>query len=399
MKQTGKCSKNRLVYAVIFGNGANRTGYANWLTPISLRILTTALILSIFCGKLAAQPSWVTGKQFEFNLRENYLSARFDGGRFRDQIQLVTRNSKVAIWIDREVNPETSLELQVEAANMEQIAWLAAERNHATVYIWNDLLYIGPAEKVARLTDLRASLAESLQRVAAGPRKKLGEPIAVSFPRYTAIVPWLKEFVVEHDVAIRNLDDMPYDVWDAIDTPEIPLVELIALIAIGFDQWPEMHDDGSIELQAIDYATAKSSFEFAPKSAGVDMGEFAERFGKDSIKKNGKAARIVGSQDNVIDMMRYVAFAKSPRPVKNNAKAETRFSLTTSASRGQLLATVASQKGLTLEYSRDSIEFLNATIKVDLQNVTLDEVLEAAVEGSALTWRIEDNKLMIEKSN
>ena len=110
-----------------------------------------------------------------------------------------------------------------------------------------------------------------------------------------------------------------------------------------------------------------------------------------SGRRSGDWLVLRGPARDVLRVSRAVALAQVA------VRGETRQSIAVTASRGQVLATVAAQLGVELSYDADDRRTLQENVTLDLKNVTEAEIIDAALEGSGLKWELTDETLRIHR--
>jgi hypothetical protein len=88
-----------------------------------------------------------------------------------------------------------------------------------------------------------------------------------------------------------------------------------------------------------------------------------------------------------------------PTPPGKKAAAGATYSLKVAAPLDALLATLATRLGLTLDVDRASLQARGIAggeiIRLDVANVSRDELLDAVLDPLALDWQIEDQTLRV----
>ena len=134
-----------------------------------------ALILSLFAGYRsgAAEPApqWKTGAAFH-----QALAGRFDvvdwpaGSQLREILQRLSQLQGVVIMLDRRIDPSSSIRLTARDISLSQVLSQLAEQCDAAVSYIDAVVYIGPRDSTAGLSQVaqrRSEEARSLPRAAA----------------------------------------------------------------------------------------------------------------------------------------------------------------------------------------------------------------------------------------
>lgn len=106
----------------------------------------------------------------------------------------------------------------------------------------------------------------------------------------------------------------------------------------------------------------------------------------------GKTLRATGTPAELVKVRAEIVRANGQPDVKDG---EQRFTLTTKAARGRILATIAQQTGNQLEFAPDFAAVLQEHIEISVNDVTLDELLQAVLEGTDAKYTLGNGKLKI----
>ncbi|MFL2866028.1 MAG: hypothetical protein ACJZ8Y_12520 [Pirellulaceae bacterium] len=114
-------------------------------------ILLTAGLTTTASGQ---STRWLSGAQFDARLKAPITSTWKQP--LRDVIRSLRNNFGICIFTDRRIDPEQSIELQVEALSLEQTLRRLALMAKADLSFIRNVIYLGPQET----TNLLATVAE-----------------------------------------------------------------------------------------------------------------------------------------------------------------------------------------------------------------------------------------------
>jgi hypothetical protein len=214
-----------------------------------------AAILSTLGNPLCAaeQINWATGADLQKRLAQP-VSIVWQNNPLRNALTAVSRTQRVAILIDRRVDPNQKLDLKLTDTPLHSVLQTIADRCGLEVARLNNVVYFGPRSAAAQLRPSSAALAQAARRLPKPAQRKffLSKPMAwedLATPRDL-----LTLLARQNNLELAGLDRVPHDLWAAADLPPMTLVDRLSLIALQFDLAIEISDDG----QRLELTPAKS---------------------------------------------------------------------------------------------------------------------------------------------
>ncbi len=197
----------------------------------------------------------------------------------------------------------------------------------------------------------------------------------------------------QHGFQVRG-PALPHDFWSAVDLPNITLDQSIALLLAGFGKWFERSSDGT-EINVIDFPS--------PQEGKLSLGNFPDarervtqlrkEFSDLRISISGKTITATGRPLDLADAK--AALIRSNDRAAGSTVVEKRYTLTTRNSRGTILASVAQQTGNQLEFQPELHALLSEVIDLNVNQVTLEQLIENVLAGTSAKHLIEDGRLKI----
>lgn len=266
----------------------------------------------------------------------------------RDAIDRLSSTTKIDVWLDRGVDPTRSITLRIENTSSESAFARLAEAVDATAGLADEIVYVGPADRLSRLQrahDLRdasRSLQRTLKRRAALRWSRLDTPAEV-----------LKRFAAEHRIVVEGLERVPHDLLPAGTLPKRAVADQLSLLLVGFDLDWRVSDAGSKAIDIVPLRAVGAPVVFAT---------------------DGPAA--------------------TPTPASDD---ETRYTLRI---REQpllvVLRQVSQRVGRELVVASSARELVEQRVSFRVAEATLEELLEAAAASAGLEAIVEDDRILIE---
>lgn len=204
-----------------------------------------AAMLMIGPTLVTAADPLLTGPKFRAEL-EHPLTASWDNVELRDLLVRSGRDRRMAIVLDRRVDPNRSVRFSFEQEPFLTGLKRLAEMLGVEISAPENLLYIGPPE-TARW--LRTSIAAAEERLSnsdvAIPERRQSELKARKTVRWddlTTPKAILTQIADAHKLAIDSLERVPHDLWAATILPEVTAAEALTVVLCQMDlsfQWSD----------------------------------------------------------------------------------------------------------------------------------------------------------------
>jgi hypothetical protein len=177
---------------------------------------------------------WATGRQLSQTLAQP-IDVFWSNNPLRDAMTSLSRAQRVAILIDRRVDPGQRLTLNLQNVPLETILQTVAERCGLGLARLGPVVYLAPPMAAERLRPLATALDRAARQLPAAAQRKFlrAQPLAwedLATPREL-----LEQLGRQNGLEIDGLERVPHDLWAAADLPPLSLVERLTLIAAQFD--------------------------------------------------------------------------------------------------------------------------------------------------------------------
>ena len=140
------------------------------------------------------------------------------------------------IFVDRRVDPNLRVNLDIAASSAEQVvAALAAEKGLGACRL-GKLIYLGPSGSAEQLKSLAALRMKDVSRLPADLRTGLAGKRALRWPRLGEPRQIVNSAVQTAGWRVGNSEQIPHDLWAAGEMPELSLAEQLTVLLIGFDR-------------------------------------------------------------------------------------------------------------------------------------------------------------------
>jgi len=380
---------------------------ANSATAI-LRLAVAGLasvgLLGLSAAPAAAAPTpiaWHTGVELAKELAQP-VGVRWSGTPLRETLTGLSRARRVAVLIDRRVDPGQELELTANDVPLEQVFRAVAERRRLGLSLVGPVVYLGPPRVAARLRTLNELRREDARGLTPSGRQKFLQSRRIRWDDFATPRTLLGDLDAGNGFAISGLDQVPHDLWAAADLPPLPLVDRLGLIAVQFDLTFHIAADAkTVTLVPVpDEVAIDRSY-----PGGRQPEQVASRWA--ALAPDARI-RVVGDRIHVRGLLedheRMTAPGRTPgRPPTGPGRpgeGETRFTVREAKGPlGEVLRQLAERLQVELKIDHEGLEragiSLNQPVAFSVEEATLDELFEAVLAPAGCRFRRKGSLLEI----
>ena len=362
---------------------------------VRLAVVQHAVIVAI-CWAMQIGPcyaedptNWLSGRELE-KAKLSALSSGVLDSPLRDHLNRLSRSQKIPVFVDRRVDANHAATYSVENVTWEQLTFSIADQYEVGVCRLDDLYYFGPKETCRKLPVLYQRLQKDL--LASRKRLKVNyrERSVPVWPRLSQPSQLLQELAAKNDFQVDNADAIHFDVWPAMDLPEMTLAQQLVLLVVGFDRWIKISKDGKVVKIVPTPKIDSGQRKFVLESLGRDMIRKLKNHTNCKMSAVGRSIVASGSVEDLEKLDRKIASLQS---VKTG---DQRFSLNdTTAPRSSILASIAQSMSLQLSVADDAKAAVDQQITITISEVTFDEIVNEVLKGSNLGFRTANGQLQI----
>jgi hypothetical protein len=353
--------------------------------------------------------SWLTGPAMRRQFAEK-VDINWSHAPLRYTLNSLSHSQKVGMLLDRRVDPDQLVDLNLVATPLEDaFRRLASDREQAVSFL-DSLVYVGPPEYTANLRTLVALRTEEVRRLPAAKARALLASARLSWPDFAEPRSLLEKLGKESGVEILGVEQIPHDLWAGADLPTMSFAERVTLIVGQFDLTFRVNASGeSITLIPVPAHVAV----VRGHPGGTHPAELARQWQEllpdcrvelsgDRIVVEARVEeheRLVGASRPKSTGESRVA-SKGGTSSGRTAKKETRYTLRVArGALGPVMEQLAKQLKLDLKIDEEGLRqagiSLYAEVSFNVENATLDELLKAVLEPVGCTYRRNGEKLEV----
>ena len=318
---------------------------------------------------VAASPgdttTWRTGAAFERQLQSLVPAAQWHGDPLREALASLARSHRVAVFLDRRVDPSRHLRLTVRRASLEQTLEQIANSVGLGVAVLDDVVYLGPPATTNVLPALvqRRGSERALAARFAWPELTTPQTLIESLAR---------EAGLQWPAAERA--KVPHDLWPAVDLPRQSWRQRLTVVLGGFGLTYRIAN-GQLQLTAIPSAANYTrAYRVTGAKARQLRAALAQQHPQARVTLGSGQARITGSAEVHRAASRLIAAAAGGR-----APGEAQTLLTfrvKNQSVQAVLQKLAADLNLTLQVTPSAQESLKTLVSLEVRDATLKELID-----------------------
>jgi hypothetical protein len=184
----------------------------------------------------------------------------WQGVPLRETLDRLRQTFKVAVFVDRRVDPNTRVTLDIAAASADQALGGIADSCGLDVARIGKLLYIGPASAAGRLRPLVNLRMREAAKLPADLRNAVQKRQPLTWPRLSEPRQLVATLAEQNGWRIVDAEKIPHDLWAANDLPELNLAEQLTVLLMGFDLTFEFRpEDRAIQIVPLEANVAPAA--------------------------------------------------------------------------------------------------------------------------------------------
>jgi hypothetical protein len=216
--------------------------------PWNVRWLIVAIVVgamgaNVLAQTPAAQPRLKLEPDSEPNRRQSErrtASIHWQGVSLKDAVARLRPLFDQSVFVDRRVDPDARVSLDVEAASAEQVLTALGLEHQLAVGRLGRVLYLGPTASADQLKQIALLREKEAARLQGDLRTSLAGRSSLSWPRLSEPRQLVISIANQSGWRISNPEKLPHDLWDAGELTELTTIERLSLLLIGFNQTFEL---------------------------------------------------------------------------------------------------------------------------------------------------------------
>ena len=371
---------------------------------LDLRSSLIGLVLA-FCVAAeagAAPPGGWLGEEALPAALQTTVGTSWAEAPLRQSITSLARSQRVAIFLDRRVDPSRTLDYVASDRFDAVLAGIAKTQGLGVSRI-GSVFYFGPPEAAARLRTLSALRREEARGFAPERKEALLARRAWAWPALTTPRALLDELAAAGGIRLTGTEQVPHDLWPAVDLPPMAWTDRMTLVLVGFDLTFSVSADGqAVTIVPIpEKVTIRRTYR-AGSNAAESLAARLRTEAPSAVLRVTSGGFELTARAEGHELARGIlngtvsAGPRQPKAVPP-AGAQRHQLRVRNAPIAELLDKLARQ--LNLELDRASLakvpEELKTRVTVELTGATLDELLTAVLNPAGLSYKRDGRRIAI----
>jgi len=345
----------------------------------------------------AAEMVWKSEAELDQQL-ELPAGVRWGSNPLRPALTNLARIQQVAIFLDRRVDPDQAVDLIITDIPLHELLQRIASQLKLGLGQVGPVIYLGPPSTASVLGTVAALREEQAQQLPPAVRSRVTRMQPLRWPELATPRELVQEIAAGVGLSVVGLEQIPHDLWPAVDLPPLTFVQSLSLVLAGFGLTFEYSSDGSaIQLQPLP-ATASILRRIPLRGSPAAVGAEIRRRFPDARFTIEAGSVMVDSTIETVAAIRRMLDSPSPRPKIPTAKAkvEKRYTLRVQDKPlGAVAAAIAKELGVELRLAAGAEELRDKLVWLDVKEATLDQLLRTLLDPGGLTYRLDEQTLEI----
>ncbi len=365
------------------------------------RFLIAAILGIFFLARgAAAEPpekiEWLTGEKLRAQL-EQKISFNRSGVPLRQGIVSLARSQRVAILLDRRVDPDQKVDMTVADVSLDAGLLVIAERLKVGMAIVGPVVYFGPPKTAERVRTLAALRKEEVPKSPSAVRARFLQPHPSRWADLAEPRQLLTALATECQIEIQGADRIPHDLWSAADLPPASFIDRLTLLAAQFDLTFAIAADGS-SVQLADMPEAPVITRSYPlrgsaaQQSGQVVKKLTEALPTAKIESDSGPLTVRGRAEDHEFVETFLAGRTAKRTTVTGGQQV--YQLTISMPVGKAIQQLGGMMKLDMRVDEAAIRAaglsLDTEVKATLKDVTADQLLKAVLSPAGLTFERHD---------
>lgn len=354
-------------------------------------ILVAAAVMPPSQSAAAPHADWLTGRDLEEQLAGS-AGVFWSGRPLRDGLASLSAAERVAVLLDRRVDPGTEMELTLQNRPLGEVfGGIAASLGLGATRL-GPVVYIGPPEYTTRLRTLVELRRDDVRKLPSAAARRWTAQRAFAWEDFATPRGLVDELGSRSGLRVEALEQIPHDLWAGADLPPLDLVERLTLVVGQFDLSFTIAADGrSVALVPIPERVAVvRSYPGGPRAEQV-AAEWKRRVPGAEFAVRGETIWVRG----LVEEHEQLRGPSEPREHPSTPPAEGRqvYTLTFEEKPvGPVLRQLAAHVKLTLEVDEAAIAAagisLDKRISVSVKDVSAEQLFRQVAAAAGLDARI-----------
>lgn len=328
------------------------------------------------------------------------VSVTWSNTPVRTGLQRLTDVHSVPIFLDRRIDPETPMTLQIVNQTLQQVLTKVASSADWEVSLLGRAIYLRPKDQGTALATTYQLRLRHIKTFSAKDISRWLELKPMAWERLSRPRDIVARWAQGAGLQATGLEQIPHDVWAEYHAGDVTFCERLAIVLAGFDLSFEPNADGfrivPMEQNAVIEQSYAVSIRQHPKWSQVKL-----PLAKADVKVGSRELLVTADWETHLQVRSLLEDKNAPiRPANGDDIdfSRKRFTLTVKDQPFEpVLQALAKQLGVDLVLDVGIPQQIRQRrITLSVQNATLRELLDAAIQDVPVSYRWHEERLIIE---
>ena len=321
----------------------------------------------------ASEPSFVTGAALAERLH-GVVSVSWSQIPLKQALQSLAETERLAIVLDRRVDPNREIRLELPREPLEDILRKVAIQARLGYCQFGPVAYFGPPDAAARLRTVAQLRLDEVRARGGAQARKLTQSRPMHWEQLSEPRQLVDDLAAEAEVAVENPQRVPHDLWAAADLPAMSWVDRLSLLLLEFDLTFELDASGKrLALKTLPERVSLSRTYRAGRNAEQLAKRWAADYPRSRIAAETGRVRVDGPWEDQEAIDRRMRGAAPQRRSPASAGKEVYQLTIESAPLDQVVAQLAERMSIEFQWDRPAIE---------RSRIATDQLISVKVSGA-----------------
>ncbi len=313
----------------------------------------------------------------------------------RDALSRLGQTQQIDLVLDRRIDPETRLEVQLNGPLGQELDRLAVDQQWAVSRL-PATLYIGPPETTAKLATIYAVNRQRVLRMERQAARHWLQRHPTGWEFLSEPREIVQRFAIAADVSLEGTEQIPHDVWKSAQLSDKDLIEQLTIVLAGFDLAVVPTGVTTGRIVRIPHQVTITEHLRVGDKRPLPLDTLREQFPKLKMKRADGTLLVRGRIEDV-RALRQSLLGRPTRAHRGAAGRQERFSLRAEQQRLiDVLELLATREGLEIQWIAVDQQRRESRIDVDATQQSLAQLLRSILEPLGLRARRVDGRLIVE---
>jgi hypothetical protein len=343
---------------------------------------------------IAQPPTWKTGVEFRRQLQQPVTFTWADNP-LRPALLSLAESQGIAVFVDRRIDPSRKLDIEVDQLPLEAALHRIADEVEIDFCLLGSVAYLGPPQVTDKLATLAAVKRQRISQLPDGVGQRFLTLGVWQWDLLATPRELVQELAGRARVRVTNIEELPHDLWPAVELPEMPLADRLSLVLANFSSTYDVSRDGTlIRITPMPEEVTFTKRYRVRTNLVNKLQRVKELFPNTDARRVAGSIEVRGSFEEHGLVDRYLRGETVQRT--QVAGTEKRFKLNLQdAPVGAILNTLVRQLKLVVEVDPQAQPKLEQVVQVQVTDATLEELLNAALEPAGLSFQLDGHKLTV----